>query len=57
VRLKQHNQGLVRSTKYRIPLKLVYYEEYNTRKETLMREKEIKRMKGGNSFKLLQRLF
>jgi len=32
-RLSEHNMGLVKSTKSRRPLKLVYFEEYNTREE------------------------
>ncbi len=41
-RLEKHTNGLVRSTKYRRPLKLVYKEIYNTAKEAYLREKELK---------------
>jgi putative endonuclease len=37
-RLEFHNAGLQRSTKYRIPFKLVLTEEYQTREEALARE-------------------
>jgi len=36
VRLKQHNNGLVKSTSYRKPLLLIGYEEYKTRNESKM---------------------
>ena len=52
-RLYKHNSGLVKSTKYRRPLKLVYSEEYKTLKEARCRELEIKSYKGGNAFKKL----
>ncbi|MEK7542960.1 MAG: GIY-YIG nuclease family protein [Patescibacteria group bacterium] len=32
-RVKQHNSGFVRSTKSRVPLELVYWEEYNDKFE------------------------
>ena len=37
-RLKSHNYGKVRSTKHRRPLKLIYLEEFPTKKETIQRE-------------------
>ena len=52
-RLKFHNSGLQRSTKNRIPFKLVHSEKYGTKKEALQREKQIKAYKGGNAFKKL----
>ena len=53
LRLAFHNAGLQRSTKHRIPFKLVYKEELPDRTTALTREKEIKGYKGGNSFKKL----
>ena len=54
-RLAYHNSGQQRSTKHRIPFEMVYFEKYETRREALKREKEIKSYKGGNAFcKLLQ---
>jgi len=55
-RLKEHNSGLVRTTKNRKPLKLVYYETYNTRKEAVDREKYFKTHKGWNERKKLLKL-
>jgi len=41
-RLGQHNRGLVRSTKGRRPLELVYWEAFKTRGEAMRRERQIK---------------
>jgi len=53
VRLKKHNGGIVKSTKYGIPWKKVYTENYPTRAEAYRREIEIKSYKGGIKFKKL----
>jgi putative endonuclease len=50
-RLNFHNSAKQRSTKSRIPFRLVVAEEYSTRAEALKREKEIKSWKGGIKFK------
>jgi putative endonuclease len=42
-RLKRHNSGSLKSTKNRIPFKLVYYEIYEQRKDAMYREWEIKK--------------
>ena len=52
-RLAFHNAGLQRSTSRRIPFRLIHVEEFADRKLALMREKQIKGFKGGNSFKKL----
>ena len=52
-RLSFHNTGLQRSTRSRIPFKIVYTENYPDRSTALKREKEIKSWKGGNKFKEL----
>jgi putative endonuclease len=52
-RLDFHNSGQQRSTKNRIPFKLIYLEKYHSKKEALVREKQIKSYKGGNAFKKL----
>ena len=52
-RLRFHNAGLQRSTRNRIPFKLVYFETVSDRATALKREKEIKGYKGGRSFKKL----
>ena len=52
-RLKFHNAGRQRSTKNRIPFKIILVEECETRSLALAREKQIKSWKGGNAFKTL----
>jgi putative endonuclease len=44
-RLERHNAGWGKYTKRGIPWKLVYTESFNTKSETLKREREIKRKK------------
>lgn len=41
-RVKEHNSGLVRSTKYRLPVKLVYYEAYASEQDARHREHNLK---------------
>jgi putative endonuclease len=41
-RLKEHNQGLVISTKPRKPFKLIYYEAYLSEKDARKRESSLK---------------
>jgi len=41
-RLKEHNSGLVRSTKPRIPLYCVYYEAYSSKSDAVKREHNLK---------------
>ena len=52
-RLYRHNRGFVPATKNRIPFELVYAEEVNSRKEAMNRERYLKSLKGGKSFKRL----
>jgi len=42
VRLKQHNQGKVKSTKGRLPWRLEYWEIFDTREEVISCEKCLK---------------
>ena len=42
-RVDEHNAGRTPSTKFRRPLRLVYFEEYDTIGEARVREKELKR--------------
>ena len=42
VRVDEHNDGKVRSTKNRVPLKLVYWEGCLTQKDATSREKYLK---------------
>jgi len=53
VRLKKHNSGCVKSTKYGRPWEVVLVEKYKTRAEAYRRELEIKSYKGGIKFKRL----
>jgi len=41
-RLEEHNEGLVRSTKNRRPLKLTYYEACLVKEDAIKREKSLK---------------
>lgn len=41
-RLEEHNSGLVKSTKYRIPFKLVYWEGCLNQQDATKREKYLK---------------
>lgn len=50
-RLIEHNKGLVRSTKNRIPLKLIYSEFFFEEKEARKREHYFKTHKGYNELK------
>jgi putative endonuclease len=43
-RLSEHNQGLSRYTKGKGPWELVYLEKFNSKKEALQRERQIKRV-------------
>lgn len=42
-RLRKHNQGLVQSTKNKIPWEVIYYEAYKSKKDAMQREKQLKR--------------
>jgi len=42
LRFSQHCDGLVKSTRNRRPLKLIYYEAYVYQEDTLKREKYLK---------------
>jgi putative endonuclease len=52
-RLKFHNSGLQRSTRHRVPFRLVYSESFEDKPEAINREKQIKSYKGGEAFKKL----
>jgi len=45
-RVKEHNNGKNKSTKYRCPLKLVYYEAYLLKKDAEARERYLKTSMG-----------
>ncbi len=44
-RFKEHSNGDVRSTKYRRPLELIYYESYIKSEDAIAREKKLKEFK------------
>jgi putative endonuclease len=46
-RLRDHETGHTKSLRHRRPLKLVYYEEYRTKKEATDRERFFKTPEGG----------
>ena len=52
-RLNFHNAGKQRSTRKRIPFRLVLFEEYADRNEAIKREKQLKSWKGGEAFQNL----
>jgi len=54
-RVGQHNDGLVPSTKPRLPYRLVYYEAYLSERVARIRESSIKRS-GSVSIPLLRRI-
>ncbi len=49
-RIKEHNSGKTQSLKRRIPLQVIYKEEFSTRIDAIKREKAIKKYKGGSTF-------
>jgi len=52
-RLFEHNQGMNKSTQYRRPLKLIYYEVYISVTDAQIREKKLKNFK--NSYAELKK--
>ena len=53
LRLKRHNENLVKSTKNRGPWEIVYFEEYETRSEAMQRERYLKSLKSRKSIEKL----
>lgn len=51
VRFETHNKGKVKSTKNRRPLKLIYYEACNNKKDALHREEYFKTTYGNKYIK------
>lgn len=50
-RLLQHNKGVVKSTQYRKPFKIIYTEIFNTELDAVNREKYLKTHKGYNDLR------
>jgi len=44
-RMSKHADGMSKYTSTKRPLRLVYFESFNSRSEAITREKEIKKMK------------
>lgn len=51
-RITKHNNGHVIATKYRRPLKLIYYESYLESQDARRHEKYLKGGKGRNELKI-----
>ena len=51
-RVKKHQDGFVRATKYRLPIKLIYYECYLYESDAKRREKYLKGGKGRGELKI-----
>jgi len=50
-RLKEHSEGKCFSTKNRLPLKLIYFEEYDSLEDARKREKFLKSRSGRRELK------
>jgi putative endonuclease len=53
-RLTLHNEGRIRSTRGRRPLRLIHLEEYETRGEAIKRERFLKSIKGRDFKRVLR---
>jgi putative endonuclease len=53
LRVAQHNAGVTKSTRHRSPFKLIHFEKFASKSESLRRELQIKSYKGGEAFKNL----
>lgn len=56
-RLELHNRGKVFATKGRLPLKLIFYEAFVEKDDSLRREKYFKTDPGKKSLKLILRKY
>ncbi|MBU0580949.1 MAG: GIY-YIG nuclease family protein [Candidatus Margulisbacteria bacterium] len=56
-RIQTHNKGLVPSTSFRQPLKLIFYEAHLYKKDALRREDYLKTSPGKKSLKFILREF
>ncbi|GAA0746938.1 GIY-YIG nuclease family protein [Clostridium oceanicum] len=56
-RVKEHNKGTgAKYTRARIPVELKYFEEFNTNKEAMKRECEIKKLTRKKKIELIERM-
>lgn len=54
-RIKAHNDGKgAKYTKTRLPVRLIYYEEFLTKEEAMQREYRIKRLTRAEKLSLIQ---
>ncbi|MFC1727092.1 GIY-YIG nuclease family protein [Patescibacteria group bacterium] len=51
-RIAEHREGKVRSTRHRVPFKLIYFESYLNKKDAEKRERYFKTTKGKRVLKL-----
>ena len=55
-RIETHNSGKgAKYTKARLPVELIYFEEFETKSEALKRECEIKKLKREDKIRLIQK--
>jgi len=54
-RIKKHEKGEIFATKPRLPLKLIFYEAYLNKYDTLRREKYLKSEKGKTTLRSMLR--
>lgn len=52
-RLSYHNQGLSKYTSRKVPWKIVYFEEYDTRTSALKRERFLKKQRNREFYQSL----
>ncbi|UCH10682.1 MAG: GIY-YIG nuclease family protein [Fidelibacterota bacterium] len=52
-RIKEHNAGRTRSLKHRLPMELIYTEEFKRKADAKAREQQLKSWKGGEPFQAL----
>lgn len=52
-RMSKHSEGMSKYTVSKRPLRLVYFEVYLSRQESIKREKQIKRMKSRKYIEIL----
>ncbi|MCA9382583.1 GIY-YIG nuclease family protein [Candidatus Dojkabacteria bacterium] len=52
-RIATHSKGQVKSTKSRLPIKLIFYESYINQEDALRRERYFKTNKGKRALKLM----
>ena len=53
VRLREHNGGKVKSTKSSVPWEVVHAETFNSRKEAVVRERQLKSWKSRRAIERL----